>query len=196
MDALLFFAAVISIFILIIRLIIKLIKQKNIISTAKYIGLIFLLYSILWTIFYFKSTNKTVPLDTDICFDDWCATVKTYEKAEKIDTQIPNGQFFILTIKMTNKARGIAQKPSDPRIHIIDDKGNIWGTSTIGQNALEKLQGQQISLDQKLELHQSLETKLVFDVPKNAINLRVLIEEGPFITKLVLQSDKPVFKIQ
>ena len=197
MDALLLFTTIISLFILFIILLIKIITRKNITSTSKYIGLIILSYSILWAIFYFKASNQNVPLATDICFDDWCATVTSYQKSEKIGNQISKGQFYILSIKMTNKARGIAQKPSEPRIHIIDDKRHTWSLSTTGQKALEDLQGIQIPIDERLELHQSLQTKIVFEIPKEATGLKALIEEGPpYITSLLLHDNQRVFELK
>jgi len=50
-------------------------------------------------------------------------------------------------------------------VHISDSQNNLWAVSAIGQQAFEKIMGKQIALDQKLELHQSLETQFVFDVP-------------------------------
>ena len=97
---------------------------------------------------------------------------------------------------MSNHARGIAQKPCEPRVHIIDEKENHWSFSEEGQQALEKLIGNQIPIDEKLELHQSLETQLVFDIPKEANKLKVLIEEGPLNTKLLFNENKGAFLIQ
>lgn len=196
MQTLYFLATILAILILVIIILVKLIRKKPISKTCRTLLVVFFLYVLLWTIFYFKASNQTVPLATDICFDDWCATVTSYEKTEKISNQVPSGQFIILTIKMTNKARGIAQKPSEPRVHIVDDNNHSWGVAIDGQKALENTQGQLFPIDQRLELHQSLETKLVFDIPKNSTNLKALIEEGPFITKLLLKSDNKVFQIQ
>jgi hypothetical protein len=138
-------------------------------------------------------------LGTDICFDDWCATVTKIErpKAVSIDNQefIPNGQLLILNIKMSNQAKGIAQKPSEPRVHIIDEKGKSYSFSARGQQALENQIGKQIPVDIRLELHQSLETKLVFDIPKEAKNLEVRIDEGPTLAKLLFNENKEVFLV-
>ena len=96
---------------------------------------------------------------------------------------------------MSNHARGIAQKPSEPRIHIIDGNGNIYSFSEAGQQALERQIGKQISIGTRLELHQSVDTQLVFDLPGDAQNSKVLIEEGPFITQLLFWEDKEVFLV-
>jgi hypothetical protein len=151
-------------------------------------------YSLLWGIFYVvNAEEQPIPLGTDVRFDDWCATITKIERPETIGDKSPDGQFVVLYITMTNKAKGIAQKPSDPRIHIIDHQGHKWAYSEDGQRALESVYGKQIPLDQRLELHQSLNTMLVFDIPKNATDSEVYIEEGPSITKLLFPEPKKVF---
>ncbi len=196
MATLIFFLTILISLVLVIRIVIKAILHKNTVATFRILGTVLFLYTLLWTIFYFKSSVKEASFGTDICFDDWCATVTKIDKQEILGNEKPNGQFIIVHIKMSNRARGIAQKPSEPRVHIKDETGHSWAFSSQGQQALNNLIGNQVSIDQRLELHESLETKLVFDIPKEAKNLHILIEEGPFITKLLFQEDKSVFRIQ
>jgi hypothetical protein len=80
-------------------------------------------------------------------------------------------------------------------VHIIDEKGTRYAFSVTGQQALERQTGAQLPFDSGLELHQSLETELVFDIPAKARNLKVLIEEGPFITTLLFDDNMKVFAI-
>ena len=199
MATLIFFGTIITLLIFLIRLIIKVVKHKTIASTFRTLVIIILSYSVLWGVFYFISTDKVVPFGTDICFDDWCSTITKIEQPKILGMTKqelnPHGQFIILNIKMSNHARGIAQKPSEPRVHIIDEKGNSYSFSAEGQQALEKQIGKQIPIDERLELNQSIETQLVFDIPKDAKNLKALIEEGPFITKLLFNENKEVFLI-
>jgi len=96
---------------------------------------------------------------------------------------------------MSNHARGIAQKPSEPRIHILDGQKQAYAYSIRGQELFESLKGNQPNLGQRLGLHQSLTTLLVFAVPVGAKNLKALIEEGPFITELLFQEDRPIFVV-
>jgi hypothetical protein len=200
MTTLIFLGTLIAILILFINLIVKLFHQKSIISTIKALVIIILSYTLLWVFFYFFSSFKTVPLGTDICFDDWCATITRFEIQDTlgIENQVinPIERFVILNIRMSNHARGIAQKPSEPRIHIMDDKGHYWAYSVEGQRALEKLEGKQTPIDIRLELHQSLETRLVFKVPYESKYLKAIIEEGPLITKLLFNDRKEVFLLQ
>lgn len=195
MATLIFFLTIIAIIVFTIRIVIKLIKHKSIKGALRVLAIVIAAYSLLWIFFYFKSSEIIVPPGTDICFDDWCATITKVERMEALGNVKPQGQFIILHITMSNHARGIAQKPSEPRVHIIDKHGQSWSVSETGEAALENLIGQQTPLDAKLELHQSLETQLVFDIPRDAKDMKGLIEEGPFITKLLLQDNKEVFEI-
>lgn len=196
MATFIFFATILTIIILLIRIFIKAVSHKNILALVRLLTMVLLSYCVLWAIFYFISSNNAISPGTDICFDDWCATVTKIERLTTLGNQNAKGLFIILHIKMSNHARGIVQKPSEPRVHIIDDKGHSFTFSKQGQNAIENLQGRQIPIDLKLGSHQTLETNLVFDIPQYAKNCKVLIEEGPFITKLLLQEDNKIFLIQ
>ena len=199
MTALIFLGTIVALLIFVVRGLMKAFQGKNIVSTSKSVLIIVVSYSLLWSIFYGISSDKVVPFGTDICFDDWCATVTKFERPNTFgmgnQLRYPHGQFIILKIKMSNHARGIAQKPSESRVHIEDEKGNSYSFSREGQQALEKQNGKQTPIDERLELHQSLETQLVFDIPKEAKNVKVVIEEGPFITKLLWKEDREVFVI-
>lgn len=200
MATLIFFASIFTVIILVIKVIIKIVKQESCITALKTIAIVVLAYCLLWAVFYFKSTNKPVPLGTDICFDDWCATVTKVDQPKLLGQEKmllnPHGHFFVLHIKMSNHARGIAQKPSEPRVHLVDEQGHIYSFSKEGQQALENSSGKQIPIDEKLELHQSLETQLVFDIPEDAKKVYALIEEGPFITELLFHDDKEIFVLK
>jgi hypothetical protein len=200
MTTLIFLGTSIAILILLSKVAIKLVHHKSITPTLKSLAIVISSYTFLWILFYFLSTYKPVPLGTDICFDDWCATITGFEKPVALEIKNSfarqRGEFVILHIKMSNHARGIAQKPSEPHVSIIDDNGNLLSYSSGGQKALEDMKGKQIPLDSRLELHQSLETELVFDVPVASLNLKAIIEEGPFITKFLFQGDKEVFLLK
>jgi hypothetical protein len=199
MGTLIFLGIVIAILIFIIRIIVKLIQHKSITTILRTAAIILVIYSVLWIIYYFSGSYKTIPLGTEICFDDWCATVTKIDNPPSLatgnDCIQPRGKFIVLHLKMINEAKRIAQRPSVPRVHIIDGKSTFYAFSEKGQHALEKQLGEQLPFDSRLELNQSLETEMVFDVPVTAKNLRILIEEGPFITTILFDDNKKVFAI-
>jgi hypothetical protein len=197
METLFFLLTFFTLLILSVIVITKAIKRKPVMPTAKKMAFIIAGYLMLWIIFYINSSYVIVPLGTDVCFDDWCATITQAENGPLIQNRFSmlsaDSTYIIIHITMSNHARGIAQKPSDPRIHILDEKNMAWPYSIAGQGILEKVEGKQAHLDSRLELHQSIETKLVFAVPAYSKGLKVLIEEGPFITKLLLPASQEVF---
>ncbi len=199
MKSLIFLLSILSLLFLLITLIVKALKGKSIRQTVNILVSIILGYSLIWLIFYFESSYTTIPLGTDVCFDDWCATVTSIEKendlTKKMTTSL-DSTVIVLHIKMSNHARGIAQKPSEPRVHLIDVNGNTCSYSSKALQVLEQIQGTQIKIDQRLELGESLETQLVYLIPKTSKGLKVLIEEGPFITKFLFPDDQPVFVIK
>jgi hypothetical protein len=197
MKTLVFLLTFFTLLILSVIVITKAIKRKPIISTVKKMAFIIAGYLMIWIIFYLNSSYDIVPLGTDVCFDDWCATITQVENGPLVQKQfsmlVADSTYIVIHITMSNHARGIAQKPSEPRIHILDEKNTAWPYSIAGQGILEKVEGKQAPLDSRLELHQSIDTKLVFAVPASVKGLKVLIEEGPFITKLLFPASQEVF---
>ncbi len=197
MKELYFFVTLLLTTALVFTILLQIFRKKSITKSLKILSYTIFIYILLWTVFYFKSEIQPVNYGEDICFDDWCATITSFDKIENLNSKKANGHFFVLSINMINHARGISQKPCEPRVHIMDDLGHTWGSSTVGQKALEDIQGIQIPIDQRLELHQSLQTKIVFNIPNEATGLKAIIEEGPqFMTTIMLQDNKKVFELK
>jgi hypothetical protein len=197
MSTLLLLAVIILVSVLIAGILSNAIRRKSVRKKARSLAGIVAAYALVWAICYFRSGDKPVPFNTDICFDDWCATVEGVDTAEILGMG-PNairakGVFMILHVRMSNHARGIAQKPSEPRIHIVNGQGELWAFSAEGQKALENTEGKQKNIGERLELHESKETKIVFDIPRHEKGLKALIEEGPFITAFLLPEDREIF---
>jgi hypothetical protein len=165
----------------------------------KFILILILGYSAVWLIFFLIRSERVMAYGDDVCFDDWCATILEIQKGPEIQQQFaPISQdslWIVLNVRMSNHARGIAQKPSEPRVFIVDQKGYSWYPSLKGQQKLEADFGPQVSLGEKLALHQALTTKIVYSLPKRSENLRIIIAEGPFITKLLFPEDQADFVI-
>src|SRR5471030_1131011 len=116
MAALIFILTFLSLVVLLVVLIVKAVRGKPIIAIFKSISFIILGYGIAWTIFYLVRTDIPVPLGTDVCFDDWCATIIKIESGPAVQKQFStisrDSTWIILDITVSNHARGIAQKPS------------------------------------------------------------------------------------
>ena len=154
-------------------------RRKPVKKTQLALGIIILVYATAWAFCYTRAIFTTVPLGQDICFDDWCAAVTSVD-------QRPHSDTILLHITMSNHARGIAQRPDQPRIHLIDDAGHRYSAIAMGGTPL----------DSRLELHQSLSTTMTFTVPSNVPGVGALIEEGPLIAEFAYPGNKPVFKVR
>lgn len=199
MPTLLFLVTVLILLGSLAIILIRLIQKRNTRKVIKLFSITLGSYLTLWLTFYFMKKDIQIQLAENICFDDWCATLT---KAELLDslkndkkTFYPKGKFIVLHIQMSNHARGIAQKPSEPKVFIINNGTEIKSTSREFE-IINVCRGSQRPIDSRLELGQSLETQVLFDIPKNDLDVWATIDEGPFITKLLLQDDRKVFSIK
>lgn len=183
MSILIFLLTILTTFILLVTATVRAIRRKPILKIARWSICIFLGYSLAWGCFWLARRRPDIPLGTDICFDDWCATVNN---VRQLPATSRDSTEFILAITMSNHARGITQQPSEPRIHLIDDQGRIWLPAASGP----------VPLDARLDLHESKKTSMNFIVPADASRLKALIEEGPWITNLLFPEDQPVFRLR
>jgi hypothetical protein len=183
LSTLIFLLTVFALIILLVTAAARAIRRKPIFKIAWWTIGILLAYFIAWGFFWLQRRQPVIPFGTDICFDDWCVTV---DNVKRLPSTTPDSTAFVMVIRMSNHARGIAQRPSEPRIHLIDDLGRTWSPAASGP----------VPLDARLELHESKTTTMNFIVPANDAQLKALIEEGPWITDLLFPEDQPVFKIR
>ncbi len=191
MATLVFFITVLAIIFIMVQTVISLVRGRSIVHQLKILLSLITGYTVLWLFFFAVRKDEAVAFGTPICFDDWCATINsvTFVKSQQDST------FVILNIGMINNARGIAQMPSQPRVHLIDSSGKAWPYSPLRQNILQKQYGVQPGIAHRLELHQTLNTKLAFAISNRVKKLTALVEEGPWITYLIFPQGRQVFAL-
>jgi hypothetical protein len=103
------------------------------------------------------------------------------------------GQFVIVRLKTWFNENTISPHrgnrplvPGPRRVVLVDDSGRSFGVSSEGQAALAALGGSSTPLDQALRPGESYTTDFVFDVPKTARGLRLLITDDDSATHLVI----------
>jgi len=183
LNTLIFLLTVLSAAILLVTIVARVIGRRPVVKLVVAGVVILLAYGVAWGAFWLGRRHSVVPLGTDICFDDWCATV---DSVHELPSPSPDSAVYLLVVRMSNHARGIAQRPSEPRIHIIDDRGRAWTPVDTGP----------VPLDARLELHESKKARLKFVVPAHTSSLTALIEEGPWITDLLFPEEQPLFKLR
>ena len=83
--------------------------------------------------------------------------------------------------------------PNPRSIVVLDDSGRRFEPSPQGQQALEAAEGKQTPVTQPLKPGESYVTSLVFDLPPNAKNPRLLITESDCVTHLLIGHENSPF---
>jgi hypothetical protein len=141
--------------------------------------------------FSLTSKNRQLALGTDKCFDDWCATVTSARPLPNPNRAAGTG-LVAVTLRISNRARGAAFRPSQPRVSLVFAGGDA-APSAPAQREFEKQEGPQEDLNKRLVAGESFQTILVFEVPAAARELSVVILEGPATFTRILAGDENSF---
>jgi len=113
-----------------------------------------------------------------------------------------HGQFVILRVKTWFDASTISAHrgngpltPNARRVLLVDDTGRSYDPSSEGQFAFARSGNSSTVMTQPLRPGESYTTNLVFDVPRNAHGLRLLITEDDPETRFVIgHENSPLHK--
>lgn len=112
---------------------------------------------------------------------------------QELRPTVAHGQFVIVHLKVWFDERTISPNrgdapltPNPRRVVLVDASGRTYLESSEGEAALTRMDGKQLTLRRPLRPGQSYTTALVFDVPRNAPGLRLLITEDDAETRLVI----------
>lgn len=132
------------------------------------------------------SETRQLDLGTDKCFDDWCATV-VGAKSIPLSNAATDTKFVAVTLRVSNRARRAAFRPSQPRVTLRFAPAGAVGPSATAQHAFEKQAGPQPDLAQRLGPAESFQTTLVFEAPSATRQAFVVLLEGPAaVTKFIV----------
>ncbi len=123
------------------------------------------------------SPQRVLALGEDRCFDDWCVAVENVEKTAELGQGTrAEGVFYVVTLRLSNQARGREQRASSAAVHLLDSTGRVYDLSPSGQAAYDAEWGAAAPLTSSLAVGQSLNTVQVFDLPKNAQGVGLAVE--------------------
>jgi hypothetical protein len=109
----------------------------------------------------------------DRCFDEMCFAVNGFHRAATIEhagmVTKPLGVFMIVDVRISNRG-GHAQKENGRSAVIVDQSGQVYRESQAGLQALSQVNVPLSGLDAEVAPGQSLDTKLVFDLPASAVH--------------------------
>jgi len=151
-----------------------------------------------WVVFYavmlfgfsFASTEKTLAMNEpkEFCgfyLDCHMHTVVTgLRTAKTIGNRTANGEFNIVNVKVFSDAKNpnIAFRLLEPKAEVIDASKNIYVRDTLAESLLPTAS---VSLAADIRGRETIEKEIVFDVPNDSGDLKLLITEGYGIDKYI-----------
>ena len=126
------------------------------------------------------SPQRVIAFDQDRCFDDWCMAVEDVTQVRVLgqsEHQIQaKGMFYVVALRLSNHARGRAQRASSTTVHLVDGQGQLHNISLEGQAAYVAQFGSVSPLTALIPVGQSLHTVQVFDLPPDAEPVGLTVE--------------------
>ena len=145
------------------------------------------------------SPQREIVMGEDWCFDDWCLAVENVSYTQELGAEHLQAQtndvFCIVTIRLSNQARGRDQRASSTAIHLLDREGQIYNIIPIGQAAFEAEYGATSELTSTIPLGQSITVMQVFEIPQDAQEMVLTVEHpvGQFPGLFIIGSEASLF---
>lgn len=97
------------------------------------------------------------------------------------DQRAAQGVYCVVTVRISSDARRATLKPHYLTATVVDGPGNVYERSSEGEKALDRA----IPFEQSVGPGGSYTKDIVFDLPSNVQNPRLLVTEGPWVERLV-----------
>ncbi|HZS47901.1 MAG TPA: hypothetical protein VFC63_22720 [Blastocatellia bacterium] len=151
-------------------------------GTVKHLAIFLATYFAVLVVVSLASPQRVLPMGQDECFDDWCVSVDNAKTVSNIGSgstaATANGNFYVLQLKVSSRARRISQRAPDGVVYILDGKGNRYEVSEAGQRAYEAANGATLPIDSLLGPSSSFTTVRVFDLPKDVTDPGLVVQHG------------------
>jgi hypothetical protein len=154
------------------------------------------LYMILLLSVSFFSPQHVLAMHQERCFDDWCASVEQVIQQPGVGTAptvTAHGVFYLVTMRITSQARAITQRALDVQVYLLDATNQRYDPSPTGQQALDETGQSGQPLDSKLAPGGSFTRTIVFDLPKSASHLALVVNHGLFPGVLIIGNEQSFF---
>jgi hypothetical protein len=137
--------------------------------------------------FSLAKPRREIPIGVTRCFDEWCITVEQATRQATIGTTRAAGTFYVITLRVSSRAKQRRQRETDVYIYLIDEFGRRIEISPSGQQALAHANLAGEPLTSFLDPGSSFLSRLAFDIPPNARHLwLVKASHGWFPVRLII----------
>ena len=158
------------------------------------LGSFLVLYAVVLLSVSLLSPQRVLVMHQSRCFDDWCLSVERVVQKSTVGTAptvaTARGTFYLVTVRVSSRARGITQRALDAQVSLLDTRGQRADPNPAGQQALDTTgQGGQ-PLDCELAPGGSFTRTVVFDLPTSSSHLALVVTHGLFPDVLVIGSEQ------
>jgi len=154
-------------------------------SAARLAGFLALYFAVLLAV-SMTTPGKRVPVGESQCFDEWCIAVVGVEKPASIGGVRPNGVFWIVNARVSNRGRGRGQRETGAFAYLLDRDGHRFDPSPEGQAALARQGTGGSRLTAFVDPGGSFSSRIVFDVPPSARDLAFVKSTGWFPVAFII----------
>jgi hypothetical protein len=125
--------------------------------------LVWAVYLGVGTVVALKAPQHIMAIGEDRCFDEMCFAVTGWNRTPSTNA---GKSFYSVDVRITNRSRGHAQREAGRKGMLVDRSGRIYDVSQAGMVAKSPVGAAPYpGLDAEVGRGQSLETKLVFELP-------------------------------
>lgn len=139
------------------------------ISWAAYLSIVFLVAAM--------ARPQIVPLNHDLCFDEMCFAVANVATTRRIGSATASGIFYVVTVRVSNHARGRAQSELGLCALLWSGDRRIEPSSIAQREGVES-HPDSLPLTARIQPGQSILSEQVFDVPTQATGLGLFFSHG------------------
>lgn len=153
---------------------------------ALYVGL----YAVLLVGVSLLSPQRILRVGEPHCFDDWCVAVEQARAQGVIGTAAANGTFYLVTVRVSNQARGRSQRETGAAVFVLDEAGTRYAPDARGEQALQAAGGAGQPMDSTMAVGGSFLHTAVFDLPAGHRAASAGISHGPFPRAIIIGGDE------
>jgi hypothetical protein len=157
------------------------------VSWIIYLSIVFLVSAV--------TPQEIIPANQDLCFDEMCfgvvSTQTVYELGPSNHRVSAKGAFRMVTVRVSSRARRRVQSEQGLRA-LLWSPGREYQVSASAQNAWEVAHPENAPLTSRLLPGQSVLSNQVFDVPKDALDLALVLSHG-FTPGYFVIGECPIF---
>lgn len=158
------------------------------------LGSFLVIYAIVLVSVALLSPQHVYAMHQNRCFDDWCISAEQVTQQATMGASSTavsaHGMYYVVTVRVSSKARGITQRALDARLYLLDAQGQRYDPDPTAQRALDAAGQSGQPLNSSLTPGSSFTHTVAFDLPKNSSQLALGVTHGLFPGVIIIGDEQ------